>query len=55
MLVADASKFPGRGIARVCGPSDLAAVVTEPDSDPVTLDCLRESGVEIVTSLEAPA
>ncbi len=55
VLVADASKFPGRGIARVCGPADLAAVVTEPGSDPETLACLVESGVEIITSLEGPA
>ena len=54
VLVADASKFPGRGIARVCGPTDLAAVVTEPGSDPETLAGLAESGVEIITSLEGP-
>lgn len=55
VLVADASKFPGRGIARVCGPADLAAVVTEPSSDPATLAGLAEAGVEVVTSLEGPA
>ncbi|QNN54174.1 DeoR/GlpR family DNA-binding transcription regulator [Nocardioides mesophilus] len=55
VLLADADKFPGKGIARVCGPGDLAAVVTEPGADAATLDCLREHGVEIITSLEAPA
>lgn len=52
VLLADAGKFPGRGIARVCGPADLAAVVTEPRSDPDTLRLLAESGVEVVTTPE---
>jgi len=55
VLVADASKFPGKGIARVCGAVNLAAVVTEPGADPDTLAVLRESGAEIITTVEAPA
>ena len=55
VLVADASMFPGRGIARVCGPADLAAVVTEPSSDAATLANLAEAGVEIITTPEGPA
>ncbi len=55
VLVADASKFPGKGIARVCGAGDLSAVVTEPGADPDTLGCLGESGVEIITTSEEPA
>lgn len=55
VLVADAGKFPGKGIARVCGGTDLAALVTEPHTDPATLACLRETGVEIITTLEEPA
>jgi len=55
VLVADASKFPGRGIARVCGPGDLAAVVTEHGADPDTLAWLGACGVEIVTAQEVPA
>jgi DeoR/GlpR family transcriptional regulator of sugar metabolism len=54
VLVADAGKFPGKGIARVCGAADLAAIVTEPEADPDTLSRLRESGVEIITTLAVP-
>jgi DeoR/GlpR family transcriptional regulator of sugar metabolism len=54
VLVADASKFPGRGIARVCGPGDLAAVVTEPEADAQTLAWMGEAGVEIITTAEVP-
>lgn len=54
VLVADAGKFPGKGIARVCGAADLAAIVTEPEADPDTLTWLRESGVEIITTQEVP-
>lgn len=50
VLVADADKFPGKGIARVCGAGDLAAVVTEPAADAETLACLRDAGAEIVTT-----
>lgn len=49
VLLADAGKFPGRGIARVCGADDLTAVVTEPDADADTLARLRESGVDVIT------
>jgi DeoR/GlpR family transcriptional regulator of sugar metabolism len=50
VLVADAGKFPGRGIARVCGPEALAAVVTDECADPETLECLRGCGVEVLTA-----
>ena len=53
LLLADASKFPGKGIARVCSATDLAAVVTEPAADPTTLGLLEESGVEVLTTTEA--
>lgn len=55
ILLADAGKFPGKGIARVCGAADLAAVVTEPGSDPRTLATLGEAGVEVITTVEGPA
>jgi DeoR/GlpR family transcriptional regulator of sugar metabolism len=51
VLLADATKFPGKGIARVCSAQDLAAVVTEPHADTATLGRLRESGVEIITTV----
>ncbi len=50
VLVADASKLPGRGIARVCGPDALDTVVTGPDADHDTLGTLRDAGVEVLTA-----
>jgi len=55
VLVADADKFPGRGIARVCGASDLAALVTEPGADRETLAAVAEAGVEVITTPTSPA
>ena len=47
VLLADASKFPGKGTARICGPTDLDALVTNADADPDTLAAFRENGVDI--------
>jgi DeoR/GlpR family transcriptional regulator of sugar metabolism len=47
VLLADASKFPGRGMTRVCGPEDLDVVVTDVPADSPTCSVLREAGVEI--------
>ena len=33
VLLADASKFPGTGIAKVCGPEDVDVVVTNAPLD----------------------
>ena len=52
VLVADADKFPGRGIARVCGAADLAALVTEPGADLETLAAVADAGVEVITAPE---
>ena len=52
VLVAGADKFPGRGIARVCGAAELAAVVTEPGADAPTLAAVAEAGVEVITTPE---
>ncbi len=41
VLLADATKFPGHGVARVCEPTELSMVVTEPgadDGDPDPVD-----------------
>lgn len=48
ILVADVGKFPGTGLARVCGPQELDVVVTNASSDPATLSTLREAGVEVI-------
>jgi DeoR/GlpR family transcriptional regulator of sugar metabolism len=48
VLVADRSKFPGTGLARVCGPESLHTVVTDSDADPATLKSFRDAGVEVI-------
>jgi DeoR/GlpR family transcriptional regulator of sugar metabolism len=48
VLVADGGKFPGIGMARVCGPGDLDLVVTNAPADQTTRDVLREADVEVV-------
>jgi DeoR/GlpR family transcriptional regulator of sugar metabolism len=47
ILAADAGKFPGVGMAKVCGPADLDIVVTNAPADPV-MAALREAGVEVI-------
>jgi DeoR/GlpR family transcriptional regulator of sugar metabolism len=48
VLLADASKFPGHGVAKVCEPGELTMVVTEPDADKATRAQLAEAGVQVV-------
>jgi len=48
ILLADATKFPGTGVARVCGPEELDIVVTNAGADPGTCAKLREAGVEVI-------
>lgn len=48
VLVADGGKFPGVGVARVCGPDDLDVVVTTASADPATRLALQEAGVDVV-------
>lgn len=48
VLVADADKFPGTGMARVCGPEELDVVVTNAGADAVTTAAFREVGVEVI-------
>ncbi|ADB50984.1 DeoR/GlpR family DNA-binding transcription regulator [Conexibacter woesei] len=47
VLLADATKFPGRGLARVCGPEQLDVVVTDASGNAPALAALGEAGVEI--------
>ncbi|WP_232665949.1 DeoR/GlpR family DNA-binding transcription regulator [Pseudonocardia sp. TRM90224] len=49
VLVADRGKFPGVGMARVCGPEALDVVVTNVQADPDTVADLREGGSEVIT------
>jgi DeoR/GlpR family transcriptional regulator of sugar metabolism len=48
VLLADQAKFPGTGMAKVCGPGDLDVVVTNAPVDPATRFSLEEAGVEVV-------
>ena len=48
VLLADASKFPGTGMARVCGPEDLDVVVTHPMIDARTKAAFIDAGVEVL-------
>ena len=48
ILVADAGKFPGSGMSRVCSPEDLDVVVTNEGADPVTLAAFDDAGVEVI-------
>jgi DeoR/GlpR family transcriptional regulator of sugar metabolism len=48
VLVADGGKFPGTGMARVCGPEELDIVVTNAPGDEKTCNRLREAGVEVI-------
>jgi len=48
ILVADIGKFPGTGIARVCGPEKLDVLVTNAPGEQGTLAAMREAGVEVI-------
>jgi DeoR/GlpR family transcriptional regulator of sugar metabolism len=48
VLLADGTKFPGHGVAKVCDPTELAVVVTDPGADEKTRAQLTEAGVQVV-------
>jgi DeoR/GlpR family transcriptional regulator of sugar metabolism len=48
VLLADAGKFPGTGLAKVCGPDALDIVVTSAGADEPTCVALGEAGVEVL-------
>ncbi|WP_086820523.1 DeoR/GlpR family DNA-binding transcription regulator [Allokutzneria sp. NRRL B-24872] len=48
VLLADAAKFPGAGLARICGPDEVNVLVTNAGADERTLSVMSESGVEVV-------
>ena len=48
ILLADSAKFPGRGMASVCGPDELDTVVTDAPADTRTAARLREAGVIVI-------
>jgi DeoR/GlpR family transcriptional regulator of sugar metabolism len=48
VLLADAAKFDGHGLARVCGPEDLDVVVTEADVPAQPLEAFERAGVRLL-------
>ncbi|MGP4046152.1 DeoR/GlpR family DNA-binding transcription regulator [Streptomyces sp. 2A115] len=48
VLMADTGKFPGTGMARVCGPDSLDMVVTNAPMDRTTRTALQAAGVEVI-------
>jgi DeoR/GlpR family transcriptional regulator of sugar metabolism len=48
VLLADVGKFPGTGMARVCGPDDLDTLVTNAPVDAATAAALKEAGVDVI-------
>jgi DeoR/GlpR family transcriptional regulator of sugar metabolism len=48
VLLTDAGKFPGGGLARVCGPAEIDVVVTNRNADEPTLTAMREAKVAVV-------
>ncbi|MFF6977961.1 DeoR/GlpR family DNA-binding transcription regulator [Streptomyces sp. NPDC008343] len=49
-LLADAAKFPGTGMAKVCGPEDLDMVVTNAPVNTATRSALEEAGVHVLVA-----
>ncbi|MFJ2830454.1 DeoR/GlpR family DNA-binding transcription regulator [Streptomyces sp. NPDC087263] len=53
VLLADRAKFPGTGMAKVCGPEELDVVVTNAPVDTATRSSLEEAGVQVVVTGKA--
>ncbi|UYM06760.1 DeoR/GlpR family DNA-binding transcription regulator [Solicola gregarius] len=47
VLLADGSKFPGGGLARVCGAAEVDDLVSTEDADPDTLTTFSDSGTVV--------
>jgi DeoR/GlpR family transcriptional regulator of sugar metabolism len=48
VLLADAGKFPGGGLARICGAEEIGVLVTNEGASPATLAMIRDAGVEVL-------
>jgi DeoR/GlpR family transcriptional regulator of sugar metabolism len=48
VLLADREKFPGTGMAKVCGPELLDVLVTNAPAEPATLAALQGAAVKVV-------
>ena len=49
ILLADRSKFPGTGLLSVCGPDQIATLVTNRGADQRTLDVFQAAATEVIT------
>lgn len=47
VLLADGSKFPGGGLARVCGARDVDVLVSTDDADDATLTTFTDAGAAV--------
>jgi DeoR/GlpR family transcriptional regulator of sugar metabolism len=50
VLLADPAKFPGSGLARVCGPEQVNVLVTRDGADPRALAAFADAGSEVLIS-----
>ncbi|MFF4209214.1 DeoR/GlpR family DNA-binding transcription regulator [Streptomyces sp. NPDC001796] len=50
VLLADSAKFPGTGMAKVCGPEDLDVLVSDAPVNAATRSLLDEAGVEVIVA-----
>ena len=50
VLLADRTKFPGTGLLSVCGPDQIAVLVTNEGADQATLDIFAAAGTEVLTA-----
>ncbi|MGH3360788.1 MAG: DeoR/GlpR family DNA-binding transcription regulator [Nocardioidaceae bacterium] len=60
VLLADGSKFPGGGLARVCGAADIDDLVSTDDADHATLTTFTDAGATVhlagpATTEESPS
>lgn len=46
-VVGDSAKFGRTGLARICGPGELAGVITDAGLDPVFAEAIRASGTKL--------
>lgn len=55
VLLADRSKFPGSGLARVCGAGDVDVLVSSEGADPTTVQVLADAGADVLLAPVAGA
>lgn len=48
VLLADEGKFPGGGLARICGPEEIDVLVTNAGAAGPGLGAMRDVGVEVI-------